>query len=59
LRRKLPRLSPGQATSTYFYVRIITKLLRALHLGIPYQVRDKLLNSLPKIEFSNNLSGGH
>ena len=34
LRRKLPRPSPGQATSTYFYVRLIPQLLRALHLGI-------------------------
>ncbi len=57
LRRKLPRPSPGQVTSTYFYVRIIPQHLRALHLEIPYQVRDKLLNSLHKIEFFNNLLG--
>jgi hypothetical protein len=34
LRCKPPRLSPGQACSTYFYIRLTLRLLRALHLGI-------------------------
>jgi len=29
-----------------------------LHLNVPYQVRDKLLNSLPKSVFFNNLTEG-
>jgi len=32
--------------STYFYVRLIPRVLRALHLSIPHQARDRLLNSL-------------
>jgi hypothetical protein len=32
--------------STYVYVRLTAQVLCALHPDIPYQVRDKLLNSL-------------
>jgi hypothetical protein len=30
----LPGSSPGQACSTYFYIRLAIRLLRALHLAI-------------------------
>jgi hypothetical protein len=30
----------------------------ALHLNVPYQVRDKLLNSLEKSVFFNDFSAG-
>jgi hypothetical protein len=44
---KLPRIECGAGVLDVFpYTSSLLKFLRALHLTIPYRVRDKLLKSL-------------
>ena len=47
LRPLSPPTGRGLRVALPVHIRLALRFLRVLHLTVPYQVRDKLLNSLP------------